>query len=284
MTALAAAGYISDSARTEGQAKLFFEDLVAVLKEMPGGSAEVELTIAAGSVTPAASGGALFRIDTEANAATDDLTHIVQTNTRDGSLIILTNENTARTVVLKHAAGGAGQILLHGSADLSLSDTKTPVLLRRVGTSWSQVGLLPLSGGTVSGLVNLNGGANVSPAATPATNAVGYLGAPQDTVNAAYTFVIDDRGRSKFHDEATARAWTIPPAATVPFPEGTIIIVDNTGNNGAAGAITLTQGAGVTLRRGDGTAGTGNRTVPASAVAAIRKTKTNEWVLTGSFS
>jgi hypothetical protein len=38
MTALAAAGYISDNARTEGQLKQFLEDILAVIKEMPGGS------------------------------------------------------------------------------------------------------------------------------------------------------------------------------------------------------------------------------------------------------
>jgi hypothetical protein len=283
MTALFAANYISNAARTNAQVKQALEDLRSVIAEQPGGGVAQALTIAAGSITPAKDAARALVVDTEAAAASDDLANIIQTNAPEGSLLLLRNANAARTVVVKHNAGGAGQITLQGGADRSLIDTKTYLILMRVGTDWIEIGFLPLSGGTLSGLLTLAAGGNNTPAATPATNAIGYLGAPTDTHNAAYQFVMGDAGKTKYHDEATARIWTIPANATVPFPIGTVIVIDNTGNAGAAGAITL-QITTDTLRRGDGTAGTGARTIGASRVAAIRKTKATEWVITGSFT
>lgn len=112
--------------------------------------------------------------------------------------------------------------------------------------------------------------------------ALGYLGAPATgTPNSAYGLVLADAGGQLYHDEVTARTWTIPANASVAFPIGTVIIGDNTGNSGAAGVLTLSITSD-TLRRGDGTAGTGSRTIAALGVFAIRKTKSTEWVITGS--
>jgi hypothetical protein len=66
----------------------------------------------------------------------------------------------------------------------------------------------------------------------------------------------------------------------VAFVIGTVItFVNNTG----AGALTIAITTD-TLRRGDGTAGTGSRTVSANAIASIIKTKTTEWMMSGTFS
>ena len=115
------------------------------------------------------------------------------------------------------------------------------------------------------------------------TLAAGFRGAPVNTQNTAYTFVLSDAGKTIYHDEATARTYTIPANGSVAYPIGTTIIIDNTGNAGAAGTVTL-QITTDTLRRGDGTAGTGSRTIAASAVAVVRKTKSTEWVITGTFT
>jgi hypothetical protein len=117
------------------------------------------------------------------------------------------------------------------------------------------------------------------------TLAAGFRGAPVNTKNTDYTLVLGDAGKTILHDETTARTWTIPANASVAFPIGTTIILDNTGNGGGApGAISLTITSD-TLRRGDGVAGaTTPRTIGANAVAVIRKTKTQEWVITGTFS
>jgi hypothetical protein len=95
-------------------------------------------------------------VDTEGAAATDDLTNIVQTNLPDGSLCILSSAAVGRTVVLKHAAGGAGQMTLQGSVDFPLAHPLSVVMLRRDGATWVEVNrntsLAPVMAGHIFGL------------------------------------------------------------------------------------------------------------------------------------
>lgn len=139
MATIPAASYISNAARTEGEVKQALEDTIASLRQVPG-SAQVPLTntIASGSITPAGSGGMIV-IDTEASAATDDLTNIVTTNYPDGSMLLIRNSNAARFVVVKHLAGGAGQMNLDRSVDYTLDDTKKFLMLQRNGADWYEV-------------------------------------------------------------------------------------------------------------------------------------------------
>lgn len=103
------------------------------------------------------------------------------------------------------------------------------------------------------------------------------------TRNADYTLAYADNGHCSYHDEVTARTYTIPANASVPLPIGFTHVIDNTGNAGSAGAITVAITTD-TLRRGDGVAGTGSRTVSANQVAVVRKKTATEWVITGSFT
>lgn len=136
MTDYAAANYISDNARTEGEAKQFFEDLLAAVKEMPGGGAIAELTISSGVVTPTK---ALHSIDTQGNAAADDLDTIVQTNHPDGRLLIVRCEDASRVVTLKHLSGGTGQIRTATGDHIILDALGQYVGLVRCGTEWREV-------------------------------------------------------------------------------------------------------------------------------------------------
>jgi hypothetical protein len=139
MATMPAANYLTDNARTEGEFKAGLEAMLASTKQIPGaGVAELAITIAAGSITPAGSGGALV-IDTESSAASDDLANIVQTNYPDGSMLLLRNANAARVVVCKHAATGSGQLMLNRSVDYVLDDTKKLLLLQRRGTDWYEI-------------------------------------------------------------------------------------------------------------------------------------------------
>lgn len=124
------------------------------------------------------------------------------------------------------------------------------------------------------------GAAAVSPTSV---YSVGYRGSPINTQNTAYTFVLSDAGCTIYHDEVTARTYTIPANSSVAFPVGTVIVIDNTGNSGSAGAITLSITTD-TLRRADGVSGTGSRTIPANGKVTIQKTKTTEWTIVGAFS
>jgi hypothetical protein len=111
----------------------------------------------------------------------------------------------------------------------------------------------------------------------------GYRGSPIISGNSAYAFPATDAGCTIYHDEAGTRTYTIPANASVPHPIGTIFAISNTGNAGAAGTITLAITSD-TLRRADGTAGTGSRTIAASQKVTIQKVASTVWEISGSFS
>ena len=101
------------------------------------------------------------------------------------------------------------------------------------------------------------------------------------THNAAYTLVLSDAGKMIYHSETTARAWTVPPNASVAFPVGTVI---NLLNN-STGNITITRGSGVVVRwfEGDGTAAVnGNHVLDGGSVATITKLASDTWGLWGN--
>ncbi len=137
MTALPAANYFNDNARTEGEIKQWGEDIRSVIDELVGGSAEADLTISSGAVVPT---GATHRIDTEASASSDDLDTLTATNTPSGRLVLIRAKNSARTVVVKHnASPGAGQISLADGADFSIDDAKKAILLFNNGNYWEEI-------------------------------------------------------------------------------------------------------------------------------------------------
>lgn len=140
-----AVNYISNAARTEGENKTAFEDQLKGVKQIPGaGIADQALTIATGSVTPALGSSNILVIDTEASAATDDLTNIVLTNIDDGAMVFVRNANAARVVVAKHSAGGSGQLSLSTGGDFVLADPDRHwLLLKRNGTLLLEVARFP---------------------------------------------------------------------------------------------------------------------------------------------
>lgn len=109
---------------------------------------------------------------------------------------------------------------------------------------------------------------------------VGTRGVPVQIQDAAYQFAFGDEGSAVRHTSATPHTYTIPANSGTPFPIGTVITVIN---EPGAGAVTIAITTD-TLNRGDGTAGTGNRTVPANAVANLIKTSATTWMITGRFS
>lgn len=142
---LPALNYLSNAARTEGEQKVALEDQLKGIKQIPGaGVADQALIISAGSVTPALGTSAILVIDTEASAASDDLTNIVLTNVDDGAMVWVRNANAARTVVVKHSAGGSGQISLRTGGDIALSDPDRQwILLKRNGSLLLEVARVP---------------------------------------------------------------------------------------------------------------------------------------------
>lgn len=92
-----------------------------------------ELTIATGAITVTQ---ARHTIDTEADAATDDLDTINDISPLEGKKIILQAEDATRTVVIKH---GTGNIFLNGGNDITLDDTTKQLELIYNGTNWTDV-------------------------------------------------------------------------------------------------------------------------------------------------
>jgi hypothetical protein len=122
---------------TNGAAKTAFEKLLANVLEAPGGADETTLTIATGAVVPT---GYLHVLDTEAAAATDDLTNFTVTNHPEGRLIGIRSTSAARVITLKHAAGGSGQLDNLDDQDIVLGDPDEMVYYALNGTTWREVG------------------------------------------------------------------------------------------------------------------------------------------------
>ena len=90
---------------------------------------DIEVTIAAGVITITRS---YFNIDTEANAATDDLDTI--NGGVDGRVIVIKANATTRTVVVKD---GTGNIQCAG--DFSMDNTEDIMTLIFDGTNWLEI-------------------------------------------------------------------------------------------------------------------------------------------------
>lgn len=163
MSAFTADGYKSNSIRTEGEMKQAFEDDSKATKQIPGaGVAETTLTIASGVITPPGGGPGTFAVDTEAAAANDDLTNIALTNIPDGSEIWIHPANSARSMTVKHNAGGSGTIMLSTGGDFTLGNTTHILKLKRQGTTMVEVGRMPRPG--ISGYLALTTTASLTEA------------------------------------------------------------------------------------------------------------------------
>ncbi len=129
---------------------------------------------------------------------------------------------------------------------------------------------------TWSGKQDFSAGGDLTPATTPTTTAIGYLGAPQniglDSGNV--TLAMTDCGKHVYHTDGNARDLTIPANGSVAFPVGTVIAGSN---ENAAGVVTLKITTD-TLRWGSST---GQRTLAANATFSLLKVQSTVWRLTG---
>jgi hypothetical protein len=91
-----------------------------------------------------------------------------------------------------------------------------------------------------------------------------------------YTTVLSDDGKLITCDNAASIALTIPPNSSVAYGIGTQINILQL----AAGVVTITAGAGVTLN----SAGSKLKTNGQYAVATCCKISTNVWVVLGNLS
>lgn len=103
----------------------------SIRRNIPNVATATELTIASGAVTPTQ---ASHTIDTEADAASDDLVTLVATHAKAGDVITLSAASDARTVVIK-ATGG--NIVTPSGSSVTLDDSKKTAFLRYDGANWN---------------------------------------------------------------------------------------------------------------------------------------------------
>ncbi len=100
----------------------------------------------------------------------------------------------------------------------------------------------------------------------------------QNSKSADYTLALTDGGGSVYHPSAdtTARTWTIPANASIPFPIGaTITLINDT----SAGIITLAITSDTLVFAGAGA--TGPRAIAPSGMATITKMTSTRWMIAG---
>lgn len=227
---LPAASYMNQNTRTEGEMKQALEDLLGGVKQIPGaGQAAQGLTIAAGSVTPQSGLAQVLVIDTEGAAATDDLTNIVPTNLGVNSLVLVKIASNSRQVVVKHNAGGSGQLIMRTGGDCPLADTSQWLLLYVNGSQLEEVARFPQADSVVVEKV---------------TN---------------YSVTLADRGKVFYVGGTNSAIFTLPQFSSTPpgfeigiknRTSGTVAIVGTGANVDGLASQSLVSGQGVLLLRG----------------------------------
>lgn len=121
------AGYISDTDRVEAEMQVTFEDIVSLIKEIPGGTSQNPgtggATILASDTMTLVSDYCVYSVDSQGQSGDDDLKNIAGTP-RNGMVVKLHSFNSGRAVTIKHGAGGSGQIFTPNGRDIKLSDPK----------------------------------------------------------------------------------------------------------------------------------------------------------------
>jgi len=159
------------------------------------------------------------------------------------------------------------QLSLGTAALVDTGTSGTKVALTDGANTWSGVQ-------TLSATAVFSAGANLTPAATPSTTSIGYLGSPVNTQDGTYGILMTDSGKTIYHTSASTHTWTIPANASVAFPIGTIIKFENE-NGGGNVTIAITSD---TLRWGTST---GSRTLAANGGASIEKMTSTTWRMRG---
>ena len=105
---------------------------------------------------------------------------------------------------------------------------------------------------------------------------VGYRSPPRSLIPAGtYTFVLGDEALMKVKDDGLTV--TVPPNASVAFPEGTVLLLLNI----HTADMTVSPGAGVTLYLA-GTVLTGTRTLPAKSYMTLLQDTADTWYVSGA--
>jgi len=201
----------------------------------------------------------------------------------DGTLaansdVKVATQKATKTYVDTAVAGATGtytdekaQDAIGAMIDSSLTYVDVTPLLQRAALTGD---VTASAGSNTTVVANANYSATLTATGTPPTNAIGYLGCPQNTQNGTYTTVLTDAGKHIYHTSGSAHTWTIDSNANVAYPIGTILTFVNE-NGGGNVTLAITSD---TLRWGSST---GSRTLAANGTATALKVASTTWRLTG---
>ena len=169
-----------------------------------------------------------------------------------------------------------------GTTYLQVAASGNVVVTSTTASTSTTTGALVVAGGAgVAG--NLNAGnltttgtlyGNAAPGATGMiSNAVGYLGRPQNSQSTNYTLALIDQGK---HIYVTANSnVTIPTNANVPFPIGSTIYIVNAGN--VVSNVLIATDTMYLSNSGS----TGTRTISSYGMATLVKVTSTIWYISG---
>lgn len=135
-----------------------------------------------------------------------------------------------------------------------------------------------LAGSAALPVANGGTGAITAPAALTALAALGseYRDLQIVAQSAAFTFADSNRGKAVNYT-GPAAAGTIDPNATTAITTGGAIVIRNAGS----GVLTITRGAGVTLKV-NGSVTSTNASLAIGGICSLVKWGTDDWTVTGS--
>ena len=126
-------GDLSNAANTKAQQKAFFEALRDTISSLLGGADPEGVEIASGVVQPVAS---LIVVDTEGQAADDDLDRVDYANMHQNNILVLRVADAGRVVTIKNNAGGDGSFRMLDDADRVMDKARFYSLFIRDGNLW----------------------------------------------------------------------------------------------------------------------------------------------------
>jgi hypothetical protein len=231
------------------------------------------------------------------------LASVAGTNTITGSMTPdLTSYSAGMLVVFTPANSNSGATTLNidslGALDIQKADgdaiasgdliagIPALVVLDSGADDWILINpqSLTLTNASFSGTLAVTGALTLNGALTTdntTADEAGFKGLPQNVQAGNYTLVLSDAGKY-IANTGSGITITVPPAASVAFPVGTVVTIVN---QNSGGNISIAQGAGVTITLA-GTSTTGTRTLAGAAglysIATLLNIATNEWLASGS--
>lgn len=206
--------------------------------------------------------------------------------------------NATTSVTMNYCGLSAAPVRLADNTEISLGAVKG---LRKYSYRGGYYALLnPPAGGTVATSTNFtqpvvfSGSVTFASAAVFSASAsftsaatihdgftqvnIGYRDIPVITIDVGRELTINDRAHQLYHATTSALSITIPSCASVAFPIGTPILIQN---GASGGVVSVSAGGGVTLVR-VGTGSTGTRILSAACDGLFRKVASDTWFGGGS--